>query len=315
MAGRGTGPDFVEALARGLDVIEALGAGPMTLAEVATAAELARPTARRLLLTLEELGYVRVTDAAYDPDAARPAARHGVRRCPGPLGGRPPAPRGPGRPHGGVLVDGPARRLRHRVRRPRQRAEDHRPPRRDRHPLPRRPDLPGQGPAGRPAPGRRAARCWPSRASRASRRTAARTSSSCSRSSAQVRARGWALADEELAPGVRSVAVPVRDGTGAVRAAMNVTVHAAETSVRDAARRPPAAPAARGGRGQRRLGAVAGPPARREGGQLTRLLAACRRSMCSEASPWSARPAAPRRPPGPGCRGSCAGRRSSAHRR
>ena len=47
---------------------------------------------------------------------------------------------------------------------------------------------------------------------------------------AEVRARGWALADEELAPGVRSVAVPVRDGTGAVRAAMNVTVHAAETT-------------------------------------------------------------------------------------
>jgi IclR family transcriptional regulator, pca regulon regulatory protein len=46
----------------------------------------------------------------------------------------------------------------------------------------------------------------------------------------EVRARGWALADEELAPGVRSVAVPVRDGTGTVRAAMNVTVHAAETS-------------------------------------------------------------------------------------
>jgi IclR family transcriptional regulator, pca regulon regulatory protein len=46
-----------------------------------------------------------------------------------------------------------------------------------------------------------------------------------------VRARGWALADEELAPGIRSIAVPVRDGTGAVRAAMNVTVHAAETTV------------------------------------------------------------------------------------
>ena len=46
-----------------------------------------------------------------------------------------------------------------------------------------------------------------------------------------VRARGWALADEELAPGIRSVAAPVRDGTGTVRAAMNVTVHAAETSV------------------------------------------------------------------------------------
>ena len=52
----------------------------------------------------------------------------------------------------------------------------------------------------------------------------------------EVRARGWALADEELAPGVRSVAAPVRDGTGTVRAAMNVTVHAAETSVRHAGR-------------------------------------------------------------------------------
>jgi IclR family pca regulon transcriptional regulator len=29
---------------------------------------------------------------------------------------------------------------------------------------------------------------------------------------------------------VRSIAVPVRDGAGTVRAAMNVTVHAAETS-------------------------------------------------------------------------------------
>ena len=46
-----------------------------------------------------------------------------------------------------------------------------------------------------------------------------------------IRARGWALADEELAPGIRSIAAPVRDGTGSVRAAMNVTVHAAETSV------------------------------------------------------------------------------------
>jgi IclR family pca regulon transcriptional regulator len=46
-----------------------------------------------------------------------------------------------------------------------------------------------------------------------------------------VRARGWALADEELAPGIRSIAVPVRDGDGIVLAAMNVTVHAAETSV------------------------------------------------------------------------------------
>ena len=65
MAGRGTGPDFVEALARGLDVLAALGDGPMTLAEVAAAADLARPTARRLLLTLEEIGYVGLRDGSY----------------------------------------------------------------------------------------------------------------------------------------------------------------------------------------------------------------------------------------------------------
>ena len=91
-------------------------------------------------------------------------------------------------------------------------------------------DLPGQGPARRPA---RPTSWTPSSRSqpvRAARRTSADRARSCARSSPQVRARGWALADEELAPGVRSVAVPVRDGTGAVRAAMNVTVHAAETS-------------------------------------------------------------------------------------
>jgi IclR family pca regulon transcriptional regulator len=67
MAGRGTGPDFVEALARGLDVLTCMGAGRpgMTLAEIATAANLARPTARRLLLTLAELGYVRADGPAF----------------------------------------------------------------------------------------------------------------------------------------------------------------------------------------------------------------------------------------------------------
>ncbi|MGZ8745320.1 MAG: helix-turn-helix domain-containing protein, partial [Nocardioides sp.] len=61
MAGRGAGPDFVEALARGLDVLACFDADhpSMSLSEVATAASLARPTARRLLLTLEELGFVR----------------------------------------------------------------------------------------------------------------------------------------------------------------------------------------------------------------------------------------------------------------
>jgi IclR family pca regulon transcriptional regulator len=48
----------------------------------------------------------------------------------------------------------------------------------------------------------------------------------------QVHAQGWAIADNELAPGVRAIAVPVRDGSGEVRAAMNVTVNAGETEIR-----------------------------------------------------------------------------------
>ena len=44
-----------------------------------------------------------------------------------------------------------------------------------------------------------------------------------------VRARGWSLTDEQLAAGIRSVAAPLRDGSGRVIAALNVTVHAAET--------------------------------------------------------------------------------------
>jgi IclR family pca regulon transcriptional regulator len=47
----------------------------------------------------------------------------------------------------------------------------------------------------------------------------------------EIRERGWALSDEQLSVGIRSVAAPVRDPQGRVAAAMNVTVHAAETSI------------------------------------------------------------------------------------
>jgi IclR family pca regulon transcriptional regulator len=47
----------------------------------------------------------------------------------------------------------------------------------------------------------------------------------------EVRARGWALTDEQLTRGIRSVAAPLRDGSGRVIAALNVNTHAAETSV------------------------------------------------------------------------------------
>ena len=46
-----------------------------------------------------------------------------------------------------------------------------------------------------------------------------------------MRARGWALTDEQLALGIRSVAAPLRDGSGRVFAGINVNTHAAETPV------------------------------------------------------------------------------------
>jgi IclR family pca regulon transcriptional regulator len=52
--------DFIESLDRGLRVFELFGAQsrPMTLSDVAKAAELPRATARRILFTLERKGYV-----------------------------------------------------------------------------------------------------------------------------------------------------------------------------------------------------------------------------------------------------------------
>jgi IclR family transcriptional regulator, pca regulon regulatory protein len=50
---------FVQSLARGLAVVRALSSPePLTLSEVARAAALSRAAARRFLLTLEQLGYV-----------------------------------------------------------------------------------------------------------------------------------------------------------------------------------------------------------------------------------------------------------------
>lgn len=52
--------DFIESLDRGLRVFELFGAGPrpMTLSDLAKAADLPRATARRILFTLERAGYV-----------------------------------------------------------------------------------------------------------------------------------------------------------------------------------------------------------------------------------------------------------------
>lgn len=53
---------------------------------------------------------------------------------------------------------------------------------------------------------------------------------------AAVRQQGWAMVDQELEAGLRSVAAPIRDRTGRVVAAVNVSTHASRTPA-DAVRR------------------------------------------------------------------------------
>jgi len=231
MAGRGSGPDFVESLARGLDVLACFDArhGPMTLSEVATAADLARPTARRLLLTLEELGFVRSDGGTF---ALTPKVLTLGMAYVGALGLW-----GIARPHLEALVkrtgesssmaqlDGSDIVYVARVSVPKL--------------IALRVEIGTRFPAVQTSQGKvllaalspeelATTLTIPSRAGLP--RYIGRSEGQLSEELTQVRARGWALADEELAPGVRSVAVPVRDGAGVVRAAMNITVHAAETS-------------------------------------------------------------------------------------
>lgn len=49
----------------------------------------------------------------------------------------------------------------------------------------------------------------------------------------RVKADGFAIVDEELEPGLRSIAVPIVDGSGAIVAAVNVSTQSARFSVAD----------------------------------------------------------------------------------
>ena len=231
MAGRGSGPDFVEALARGLDVLTCFDARrpTMTLSEVAVAAGLARPTARRLLLTLAELGYVRVADSGY---ALTPRVLDLGIAYTSSLGlwdlARPHLEAMVARTHESssmAQLDGSDIVYVARVSVPKI--------------IALRVDIGTRFPAERTSQGKVLLAALTEQqvtetlahASRSGLPPQPAPSVAALRSElVRVRAQGWALADEELAPGVRSVAAPVRDATGTVRAAMNVTVHAAETS-------------------------------------------------------------------------------------
>ncbi|SOD98270.1 IclR family transcriptional regulator domain-containing protein [Blastococcus haudaquaticus] len=231
MAGRGTGPDFVEALARGLDVLTCFDVDhrAMSLSEVAAAAGLARPTARRLLLTLEELGFVRSSGGTF---ALTPRVLSLGMAYVGSLGlwdiARPHLEAlvaGTGESSSMAQLDGSDIVYVARVAVPKI--------------IALRVEIGTRFPAVQTSQGKvllaglspaelEAALAVPSRAGLPP--SIGRSPEQFRRELTEIRARGWALADEELAPGVRSIAVPVRDGDGVVRAAMNVTVHAAETS-------------------------------------------------------------------------------------
>ncbi|GAA3594197.1 IclR family transcriptional regulator C-terminal domain-containing protein [Nonomuraea rosea] len=232
MARADTGPDFIEALARGLDVIRVFQPGRpvMSLTEVATATGLARPTARRILLTLQELGYARSEQGGY---ALTPRVLElGVTYV-----------RSMGlwevaRPHMEVLVaqtresssiaqlDGSDIVYVARVAVPKI--------------VTLSVQIGTRFPALQTSLGKVLLAALPpgevdrvlSEPSRSGVEPRWRPGAA-ERESAlrEVRAKGWALTDEELALGIRSVAAPLRDGLGNVIAAINVNAHAAETSV------------------------------------------------------------------------------------
>ena len=232
MARRDASPDFIEALARGLDVIRAFQPRQpvMTLTAVASAADLARPTARRILLTLEQLGYVRPVEHGFELtprvldlgmsyvlsrslwEVARPHMERLVART---------------RESSSIAqLDGSDIVYVARVAVPKIIALAVTIGTR----FPAMPTSlgkvllaalpPGEAERVLAEPSRSpvTSRWQPSPAERAAELRG-------------VRARGWSLTDEQLAPGIRSVAAPLRDGDGRVIAAMNVTVHAAETPV------------------------------------------------------------------------------------
>ncbi|MCP2254019.1 transcriptional regulator, IclR family [Prauserella aidingensis] len=232
MAREGTGPEFIEALARGLEVIAAFEpARPeMSLTDVASATGLSRPTVRRILLTLQELGYARPTDGRF---VLTPRVLDLGMAYVSSMGLWEVA-----RPHMQELVakvdesvsiaqlDGSDIVYVARVAIPKIVAL--------------RVELGTRFPALATSLGKVLLAALP--AEELDRTLAEPTRSGLvprwqpgaeERDAVlrEVRARGWAVTDQDLALGIRSVAVPLRDGEGRVIAALNVNSHAAETSM------------------------------------------------------------------------------------
>jgi IclR family pca regulon transcriptional regulator len=232
MPREGAGPDFIEALARGLEVIAAFQPGrpAMSLAEVAAATGLARPTARRILLTLEELGYVRSGDGSYrlTPrvldlgvayvrstglwEVARPHMERLVART--------------SESCSVAQLDGSDIVYVARVAVPKIVSLAVQIGTR----FPALPTSLGKVQLAALSPDQLDRRlAEPTRSGLVPRWRPGRAERDAELR--EVRARGWALTDEQLTLGIRSVAAPLRDGDGRVIAGINVNCHAAETSV------------------------------------------------------------------------------------
>jgi IclR family pca regulon transcriptional regulator len=226
------GPDFIEALARGLEVLRSFRPGRRgsTLSEIAADTGLPRPTVRRILLTLEALGYVRAADRGYE---LRPRVLELGMTYINALDRWDVA-----RPHMEKLVA--------------QTNESSSIAQLDetdivyvaRVAVPKIVTLAVTIGTRFPAVATSMGKVLlatqdpddldrliasPGRSGIVPRRRP--TAVELARELREVRARGWALADQDLAPGIRSIATGIRDGDGQVVAAINVTVHAAETPV------------------------------------------------------------------------------------
>ncbi|HEY1325189.1 MAG TPA: IclR family transcriptional regulator C-terminal domain-containing protein [Streptosporangiaceae bacterium] len=232
MARRDTSPDFIEALARGLDVIRAFHPRQpvMPMAAVADATGLHRPTARRILKTLELLGYVRAVPGGFEltPRVLELGMSYVLSRNLWEVA----------KPHMEALVartnesssiaqlDGSDIVYVARVAVPKIVALAVTVG--TRFPamqtslgkvlLAALPPEEAERVLAEPSRSGIPPRFVPGREQRAA-------------TLREVRARGWALTDEELAAGIRSVAAPLRDGDGRVIASLNVNTHAAETPV------------------------------------------------------------------------------------
>ncbi|MBO0790464.1 MAG: helix-turn-helix domain-containing protein [Ktedonobacteraceae bacterium] len=227
-----TGPDFIEALARGLNVIRAFGPhrSTMTLSEVAAATGLARPTARRMLLTLEELGYVRTAQGGF---ALTPRVLELGMAYIGSTNiwdiARPHMERLVGHTNESSSIaqlDGSDIVYVARVAVPKI--------------ITIAVTIGTRFPALQTSLGKvllaelppdelEQVLAIPSRSGIAPLWRPEVEERNCAL--CEVRTRGWALADEDLAYGIRSIAAPLHDGSNRVVAALNISVHAAETSI------------------------------------------------------------------------------------